>query len=313
MSRTQTNTQSRILAGVFAATAGCAMSSDLLAQSQGGNDPYANLPAKMTLTGVIRDFKEKSVTNGHPDFELNPSAGFAQYVGLVKDTMDEDNKPIFNSKGYKLTADWRDAGGRNIISPRSYISAKSGDTNGSKSSSTGGALTGSDALKQWYRDVPGVNVSKTLPITFNRLPNTNMYSFNDKTDPTYAVKGGFFPINGELFGNSGGSTPNQNFHFTYELNTEFVYEKGKGQVFTFIGDDDVWVFVDGKLVVDIGGIHSAKTQTIEIDRLNWLVDKQTYTLRFFFAERHRTQSNFRIDTTLMLKSVQPPAVTALYD
>jgi fibro-slime domain-containing protein len=313
MNRTRTNTQGRILAGMLAAAAGCAITGGATAQSSGGNDPYGNLPAKVTLQGVIRDFKERTVPNGHPDFELNPGAGFAQYVGLVQDTLDADGKPVFNSTGYKLISDWRDSTGRNIISPRPYIAPKPGDTNGSKSSTTGNAITNSARLGQWYRDVAGVNVSKLLPITFNRMPNTKMYSFNDKTDPLYVSKGGFFPINGDLFGNSGGSTPNQNFHFTYELNTEFVFEKGTGQIFTFIGDDDVWVFVDNKLVIDIGGIHSAKTQTIEIDRLNWLEDKKTYTLRFFFAERHRTQSNFRIDTTIFLKNVEPPAVTALFD
>jgi len=276
-----------------------------------GDDMYAGLPSSLTLNGVVRDFNEKSVAGGHPDFEKDPTGGFAQYLGEVKDELDSDGKPVFNSTGYKLTADWKDSKGRAIINTKSYISAKSGDKAGSKSATEGGALTSAEKFAQWFRDVPGVNASKTLAVTLVRQPNSNVYTFDDKVDPTYSSRGGFFPINGELFGNSKGET--KNFHFTYELQTEFVFEKGKGQVFTFTGDDDVWVFIDGKLVIDIGGVHSAKSQTIEIDRLNWLQDGQTYKLSFFFAERHRTQSNCRIETTMRLRTVQPPVTSGLYD
>lgn len=281
--------------------------------SDGGasGDRYANYPTTLTLAGVVRDFKERSVTGGHPDFELNPAGGFAQYLGEVQDTLDEDGKPVFRSSGYKLLSDWKDSQGRNIMNPRTYISARSGDVTGSMASTTGGALTSAERLGQWFRDVSGVNSSKQLSVTLARQANSNLYSFNDRTDALYSARGGFFPINGELFGNSANET--KNFHFTFELNTEFVYEQGTGQTFTFTGDDDVWVFVDGKLVIDIGGIHSAKSQTIEIDLLNWLQNGQTYSFKFFFAERHRTQSNCRIDTTMRLRSIDPPATTALFD
>lgn len=284
------------------------------AQVSGGGssgDRYANYPTTLTLAGVVRDFKERSVTGGHPDFELNPAGGFAQYLGEVQDTLDADGKPVFRSSGYKLLSDWKDSQGRNIMNPRTYISARSGDVAGSMATTTGGALTSAERLGQWFRDVSGVNSSKQLSVTLARQANSNLYSFNDRTDALYSARGGFFPINGELFGNSANET--KNFHFTFELNTEFVYEQGTGQTFTFTGDDDVWVFVDGKLVIDIGGIHSAKSQTIEIDRLNWLQNGQTYSFKFFFAERHRTQSNCRIDTTMRLRSIDPPATTALFD
>lgn len=279
--------------------------------SDSGSDKYAALPGQLVLNGVVRDFAERSVTGGHPDFELDPAGGFGHYVGEVKDTLDSEGKPQYNSAGYKVSTQWTDASGRNRIGPREYISSKTGDKNGAKSSSTGGALTSAERFAQWYRDVPGVNVSKQLAITLVRQPGTNMYSFNDKTDSVYKNLGGFFPINGDLFGNS--KNESKNFHFTFELNTEFVYRKNTGQVFTFTGDDDVWVFIDGKLVIDIGGIHSALNQSIELDRLNWLEDGKSYSLRFFSAERHRTQSNVRIDTNLELKSIDPPATTALFD
>jgi fibro-slime domain-containing protein len=274
------------------------------------NDPYANLPGTISLNGVIRDFRAAGQTGGHPDFELNPSGGFGHYVGLVQDQLDSQGKPVFASAGYKVSSQWRDSAGRNRIRNRSYIAPQSGDVNGAQSSSTGGCATNADRMAQWFRDVPGVNLSRNLALTLVRQPNSNVYTFNDRTDAMYANRGGFFPVNGELYGNY---TSDKNFHFTYELATTFVYQSGQGQVFTFTGDDDVWVFIDGKLVIDLGGIHGATSQTIELDRLTWLQSGHEYDLRFFFAERHTTQSNFRIDTTMFLRTIDPPSTSSLFD
>lgn len=275
------------------------------------SDPYQNLPATIRLSGVVRDFKERSVSGGHPDFELNPTRGFGHYVQEVQDDLDADGKPVFRSTGRKVTSEWRDSQGRNRIAPREYISSAAGDVNGAIEEQAGGALTNADRMGQWFRDVAGVNMSAPLSLTLVRNSNSNVYTFSDRTDSFYANRGGFFPINGELWGNSAGDS--KNFHFTFELETSFVYRQNSGQVFTFTGDDDVWVFINNKLVIDIGGIHAAVSQTIELDRLMGLQDGQRYPLKFFFAERHRTQSNFRIDTTLNLESAQLPTTAALYD
>lgn len=305
-----TASKSLSLVGALALVAGFASTA---ANGNRRADPYASLPSTLTLNAVIRDFRGVDQSNGHADFERNPSGGFAQYGRMVADELDRDGKPVFRSAGNKISTVWKDSAGRPVIDPRSYIAAKTGDVAGSMASSTGGALAGSSQFAQWYRDTAGVNLSKQITLTLTRNANSNIYTFSDRNDSFYTARGGFFPINGELLGNSGGSTPNQNFHFTTEIDTEFVCEKGKGQLFTFTGDDDVWVFIDGKLVVDIGGIHSAVSQTIDIDRLTWLVNGQSYRLKIFHAERHRTQSNFRIDTTLRLRTVEQPATTGLYD
>ncbi len=63
----------------------------------------------------------------------------------------------------------------------------------------------------------------------------------------------FWPLTDKGFGNDGND---KNFHFTTELRYFFQY-KG-GETLTFRGDDDVWVFVNGRHAVDIGGVHGAE-------------------------------------------------------
>jgi len=280
------------------------------AQGHRQADPYASLPSSLQLSAVVRDFKGSNLTGGHLDFERTPSAGYGQYAQMVNDSLDADGKPVFKTAGRRVSTTWKDVNNRPTIDTRSYITAKTGDRVGAMATGTGGASQSATTFAQWYRDIPGTNASKLITLNLVRTANTNTYTFNDQTDSYYTGRGGFFPIDGELLGNSSGS---KNFSFTTEIDTNFEFQRGTGQLFTFTGDDDVWVFIDGKLVVDLGGVHSAASQSIELDRLAWLTSGNTYRLKIFHAERHTTQSNFRIDTTLQLRTIEQPAVNGLYD
>lgn len=280
------------------------------AQARQDADPYANLPAEITLTGVVRDFRERGTTGGHNDFEAVPAGGYGHYVNNIRSTLDEDKKPVFIGGGRKVSSQWRTSANVNIH-PTMY-SAALGDRAGAYSGGAdSGGIGSASGFAQWYRDVPGVNMSADLSITLVRQAGTKLYVFDDRSDPVFSSRGGFFPINDQLFGNSARET--KNFHFTYELSTQFVYEPGTGQSFKFIGDDDVWVFINDTLVIDLGGVHGATTQAVFLDRVPGLVANGKNSLRVFQAERHRTQSNFRIETTITLRNAEMPNTSNLFD
>ncbi len=147
-------------------------------------------------------------------------------------------------------------------------------------------------LDSWYRNVDGLNKPFTMNFWFQ--PNNGVSSF-ESTE--------FFPLDGLGWGNDGldNETPpvKRNFHFTTEIHTAFKYNGG--EKFNFTGDDDVWVFINNQLAIDLGGVHSAETASVDVDMQAstlGLTVGQVYPFDMFQNERHTTQSNFRADTDL---------------
>jgi fibro-slime domain-containing protein len=147
-------------------------------------------------------------------------------------------------------------------------------------------VTSADTFSQWYRDVDGVNMRFPIPLQLTPDPN-------DPTSLTYNNQT-YFPIDNQGWGNQGQT---HNYSFTTEIHTTFTY-KG-GETFTFIGDDDVFVYVNNQQVIDLGGIHSAETGTVNFDQQAatlGITKGQTYNMDIFHAERHITESHFRMET-----------------
>jgi fibro-slime domain-containing protein len=169
---------------------------------------------------------------------------------------------------------------------------------------TPGAAIGAGAssaatFPTWFVDTPGVNLSTPASLTLTEGP-PGVFSFGS---------GAFFPIDGLLFGNQGRSN---NYHFTLHLEGLLSFSDptaGADFPFTFTGDDDLWVFVDGKLVIDLGGVHGAATGSFTEETLKalGLVAGTSYDLDIFFAERHTSASTFFITTSLDIAA--PPTDT----
>jgi fibro-slime domain-containing protein len=147
-------------------------------------------------------------------------------------------------------------------------------------------------FNNWYRTVSGKNIEIPVSITLSRYADTNNFVYSNNA---------FFPIDGQGFGNYGST--GHNYHFTYELHGMFTYTGG--ETFEFIGDDDVWVYINNRLALDLGGVHGAQTAIIDLDSLRSTLGISvggTYDIDFYYAERHTTESNFKITTSLVIET-----------
>jgi fibro-slime domain-containing protein len=257
-------------------------------------------PATISLPVIYRDFKSHDLTNGHPDF--NDENG------------DGDTELVWDRLGVDAN---NDAVPDNNVAAGSLVYKPTTNT-----TTTHGAAS----FNQWYHD-SALGKRFIAPMTFTRAGTT--YTFADRTFYPADGKGwqdtsvpvgdreanlGPDSANGDGCGDPAPSDPDagqkHNYGFTSEVRFWFTY-KG-GEKLTFTGDDDVWVFIAGKRVIDLGGVHCAQTAAVTLNGGDADVDNDNngtsdvtlqldlslgfvYEAVVFQAERHTDQSSYRLE------------------
>lgn len=248
-------------------------------------DVTGTLPASFPLTVTFRDVIAipKTGYTRHPDFEIFSGSGSTGMVGATL------------------------VGGK-----PSYTGACQ---QGSTLASTCGSAQSTSAANfaQWYANADIANV---MTRTVTTMTMTKVMSTTNYRNPTFGAS--LFPLDtgGFIASNRESLTASHNFGFTSEIHHWFKFNGG--EILTFSGDDDVWVYVGGKLALDMGGLHSRQDRTIRLNatgsvdcfagnstsagacatasRALGLVVGNVYEMALFHAERHSTGSNF--DLTL---------------
>lgn len=168
-----------------------------------------------------------------------------------------------------------------------------------------------DGTYQFDSANPPADAKTPDGLTYTQI-NKNVYHVNGNYTtssyfaPLYGI--GFYKISNER-GNFGDYLTDKkaNGSFTTEIHTTIQYN-GEPASLTFHGDDDVWVYLNNKLFVDVGGMHSKWEKTGSIksetcsngqvcDKTFGLYKGGIYDLKVFHAERGRTASNFKLTLT----------------
>jgi fibro-slime domain-containing protein len=227
-------------------------------------------------------FYDFHADGSNPEFE-RPGAGLVN--GEVADTLDSERKPVVGPRPYysQYVHTW-------------FRPWQPGDFTIPIYSASGSFV--GDSTVEYDTAFKNNVFPDSLPFTYV-AGSAGMYQY---TNPN------FFMLDGRGFGadDPGGQNPPHNFGFTMELHWSFTYASGLR--FDFEGDDDVWVFINGRKVIDLGGIHGATPGSIDLDTLTGMTAGKTYSFDIFYAERHVVASDIKITTNLFT----PPGYMKLY-
>jgi fibro-slime domain-containing protein len=253
---------------------------------------FAPDPATVCLNATLRDFVDdgKPIPNGalaHPDFEKYSSKKDPGIVG----------PSVVTSK-------------RPAVDPVTIPVVLGDDAKPIYAAATGGTPTtaGKTEFDAWWGKEAGTTARYGSPSIKKNLELSREDDGNGKTTYTFRT-GKYFPIDTAGWGNQ---TRDHNYGFTTEIHAKFTFRGD--ETFFFEGDDDVFVYINGRLAVDMGGSH--KKSGLKLDLTNTVIQQQlgitsngTYTFDFFHAERHSPGSYFQIKTSLALRDTANPLST----
>ncbi|MDX2055669.1 MAG: DUF4215 domain-containing protein [Polyangiaceae bacterium] len=163
-------------------------------------------------------------------------------------------------------------------------------------------ITSAASFNSWYHD-SSLNKPILDTITFTEV-TPGVYQFEDSS---------FYPVDGKGWGNYQPFMSGvHNYHFTSELRYWFQYNGN--EKLDFYGDDDLWVFINKKLAIDLSGVHPAANGSVLLNASNGtgrvcdftspcptrrtvdfgLVQGQVYEVAIFQAERHTDGSGYKL-------------------
>lgn len=164
----------------------------------------------------------------------------------------------------------------------------------------------------------GTVYDSTNGVIYNTQTNTITARKNDDGTTQYA-RGNIQPLatfnpipnlgygkSGDTYKTARGNTQehyydNTNYNLTLEGHAKFIYYQDADLYFNFTGDDDVYLYINGIRVLDMGGAHSISKAGISLNNVAeicGLKDGEAYDFDFYYMERHGTAANFSIETNI---------------